>query len=40
MIKLAWLPHFKAYSIRVNGRVIGMIRCKVPLPFRYPVEFV
>ncbi len=40
MIKLTWLPHWKAYSIRVNGQILGQVRCKLPLPFRAPVEFV
>ena len=39
MITLVWLPNFRAYSIRLNGVVIGMVRCKVPLPFRRPVTF-
>jgi len=39
MVKLMWLPNWKAYSIRLNGRLIGMVRCSVPLPFRVAVEF-
>jgi hypothetical protein len=39
MIKLTWLPHWQAYSVRREGRIIGMLRCKVPLPFRMVVEF-
>ncbi len=39
MVKLMWLPHWHAYSVRRHGRVIGMVRCKLPLPFRGPVEF-
>jgi hypothetical protein len=39
MIKLTWLPHWHAYAVRRDGRIIGMIRCKVPLPFRLVVEF-
>ncbi len=39
MLKLKWLPHWQAYSVRLNGRVIGMVRCAVPLPFRQAVEF-
>ena len=39
MIKLTWLQNWKAYSVRWNGRVIGMVCCKVPLPFRQVVEF-
>ena len=39
MVKLTWLPHWKAYSVRLNGRIIGMVRCKMPVPFRAIVEF-
>jgi hypothetical protein len=39
MLKLIWLPNWKAYSVRRNGRIIGMVRCKQPLPFRVAVEF-
>ena len=39
MVNLKWLPHWKAYSIRRNGRVIGMVRCSHPLPFRVAVMF-
>jgi len=41
MIKLTWLPHWNAYAVRCEGgRLIGLVRCKVPLPFRAVVEFV
>ena len=41
MITLTWLPHWKAYAVRrEGGRLIGLVRCKVPLPFRVVVEFV
>jgi hypothetical protein len=39
MITLKWLPHWKAYSVRRHGHVIGMVRCAMPLPFRIPIEF-
>ena len=39
MIKLTWLPHWQAYSVRRDGRIIGMLRCKAPLPFRMVVQF-
>lgn len=39
MVKLTWLPDWKAYSVRRNGRVIGLVRCSMPLPFRVAVEF-
>ena len=41
MIKLTWLPHWNAYAVRTEGeRLIGFVRCTVPLPFRAVVEFV
>jgi hypothetical protein len=40
MVKLIWLPSWNAYSIRVNGRIVGMVRCSVPFPFRVPIELV
>ncbi len=39
MIKLTWLPHWRAYAVILNGRVVGMVCCKVPLPFRSRAEF-
>jgi hypothetical protein len=39
MIKLTWLPNWRAYSVALNGRIIGMVYCKVPLPFREAVQF-
>lgn len=39
MVKLIWLPHWRAYAVRRNGRMIGMVRCKVPFPFRMIIEF-
>jgi hypothetical protein len=39
MIKLNWLPNWHAYAVRLNGRLIGMVRCKGPLPFRAAAEF-
>jgi hypothetical protein len=39
MIKLTWLPNWKAYSVRQDGRVIGMVRCSQRLPFRDVAEF-
>ena len=40
MVKLTWLPHWQAYAVRLEGgRLIGLVRCKVPLPFRAVVEF-
>ncbi len=41
MIQLRWLPHWKAYAVRrEGGPLIGLVRCKVPLPFRVLVQFV
>jgi hypothetical protein len=38
-VKLTWLPHWGAYSVRLGGRIVGMVRCKIPHPFRLLVEF-
>jgi hypothetical protein len=38
-ITLTYLPHWRAYVIRRNGRILGMVRCQHPLPFRSPVRF-
>lgn len=38
-LKLTWLPNWKAYSVRRDGRVIGLVRCKPPLPFKTTVVF-
>lgn len=39
MVKLTWLPNWRAYAVRRDGRIIGMIRCSQPLPFRIAVHF-
>ena len=39
MITLTWLPHWHAYVIRREGRILGMVRCQHPLPFRTRVHF-
>ena len=39
MIKATWLPHWHAYCVRRNGRMIGFVRFRSPLPFRQVVEF-
>ncbi len=39
MIKLIWLPNWRAYSVRRDGRVIGLVRCSWQMPFRQVVEF-
>jgi hypothetical protein len=40
MIQLRWLPHWKAYAVlHKGGPLIGLVRCKAPLPFRVAVEF-
>jgi hypothetical protein len=39
VIKLTWLPHWKAYCVRRAGRMVGMVVCKQPLPFRNPVQY-
>jgi hypothetical protein len=39
MVKLTWLPKRRAYAVsREGGRVIGLVRCRSPLPFRQVVE--
>jgi hypothetical protein len=40
MIKLTWIPDWKAYAVRLDGRMLGLVRCKVPLPFRTNVQIV
>jgi hypothetical protein len=39
MIKLTWLPNWKAYAVRRHGRMIGMVCFKFPMPFRQVIEF-
>lgn len=39
MITLTWLPHWQAYAVRWNGRLVGMVRCKWQLPFRMAAEY-
>jgi hypothetical protein len=38
MIKLNWIPSWQAYAVRVDGKLLGLVRCKVPFPFRLLVE--
>jgi hypothetical protein len=39
MVKLIWLPEQRAYAVsREGGRIIGLVRCACPLPFRQVVE--
>jgi hypothetical protein len=40
MITLKWLPSWSAYSVRVRGQVVGMVRCAMPLPFRIAITFL
>ena len=40
MIKLIWLPHWQAYSINRNNRIIGLVRFQCRVPFRQVIEFV
>ena len=39
MIKLTWIPSWEAYAVRLNGKVLGLVRCRVNIPFRTVVEF-
>ena len=36
---LTWLPNWKAYSVRLNGEIVGWVRCQYPLPFKVAVQF-
>ncbi len=38
LIVLTYLPHWKAYAVRRDGNLVGLVRCAMPLPFRAPVE--
>jgi hypothetical protein len=38
-VKLAYLPNLGAYVVWKNGKIIGCVRCRFPLPFCCPVEF-
>jgi len=38
MITVTWLPHWKAYSVRRNNRIIGMVRFHYATPFRQATE--
>lgn len=40
MLKLTWIPSWQAYAVRREGRMIGMVKCRVNIPFRSVVEFV
>ncbi len=39
MIKLTWIPSWEAYAVRRNGRMLGLVKCRVNIPFRSVVEF-
>lgn len=39
MIMVTWLPHWNAYAVRWNNRIIGMVRFRYPVPFRDVAEF-
>lgn len=40
MVKLVWLKDWQAYAVRYKGKLIGLVRCKLPFPFRLAVEFI
>ena len=40
MIELAWLPRWKAYIVRLNEKLVGMVRCKGAPPFNLPARYV
>jgi len=41
-IQLSWIGSWRAYAVRIErGRVIGLVRCRVPhLPFKRDAEFL
>ncbi len=39
MITLTWLPSWQAYAIRKSGRMVGLVRCHHPFPFRATFAF-
>lgn len=39
-IQLTWINSWKAYAVRERGRMIGLVRCRMPhLPFKSHAEF-
>ena len=40
MYKASWLPNWKAWAIRRNGKLIGLVRFYGFYPFRVAIDFV
>jgi hypothetical protein len=38
-ITLTWVPGWRAYAVRQGRRLLGMVACRPPLPFRVPATF-
>ena len=38
-VELTWLPSWHAYVVRRGARILGMIVCRPPLPFRVTAVF-
>jgi len=38
MIVLEWIPRKRAYEVRRDGKVVGMVRFGAGLPFRRVIE--
>ncbi len=39
MVNVTRIPDKRAYSVYCNGRELGMVRFRCPIPFRQVVEF-
>ncbi len=39
MVKVTWTPDKRAYAVYRNGRELGIVRFRCPMPFRQVVEF-
>jgi len=38
MVSLTWLPNWRAYSVRYEGRIVGMVQCMWPRPFKEAIR--
>lgn len=40
-IQLTWIKSWGAYAVRERGRLVGLVRCRMPhLPFKRAAEFL
>jgi hypothetical protein len=40
-IQLTWIGSWGAYAVRERGRLVGLVRCRIPhLPFKRDAEFL